>query len=146
MRVRAFACPLVAACLCAACSSASPGPSGTQTVTETFSGSTQTSPAGTCGPTSGHPFLAGDGTVVVVLQQATPGIALQAQICYPNAVNEQQTCSIPPFVALGVGQPVSATLKSGRNQVLVVYPSGCGTSGASPTGVVSYTVTVTHPS
>jgi hypothetical protein len=127
-------------------SSAPTVPSPPQTVGDTLSGTTQTGPTGGCGPTAGHQFQAGDGTVTVTLQQATPPVTLQVQVCYPSAVNEAQTCTIPPFARLDVGQSVSAALKSGRSQVLVVYPTGCGTSAAAPTGVIAYTVTVAHTS
>ena len=119
------------------------GPSGTQT--ETFTGTAQIVGAGCSGSGSTHPFNAGEGNLTVTLVQSAGSVSLAVQVCHPTAVNHALECTIPPFARIAVGETVSALLKGGRAQTLVVYPSSCGTPDQAPTPPIPYTVRVTHP-
>lgn len=130
-------------CTLAGCGGGSEPPAApTGPRTETFTGTTQIV-SGVCSGNT-HAFDTGEGSLTVTLVQSTDNVPLAAQVCHPTAVNHAQECTIPPFAMVEVGASVSAPLKGGRAQALVMYPAGCGGNQA-PTPPISYTVRVVHP-
>jgi hypothetical protein len=127
-------------CALAGCGGGSEPAAPTGPRTETFTGTTQIV-SGVCTGTT-HAFDTGEGSLTVTLVQSTGNVPLSAQVCHPTAVNHAQECTIPPFATVEVGASVSAALKGGRAQVLVMYPLGCAGQSTPP---ISYTVTVVHP-
>ena len=119
-------------------------PTATGSGTETFMGTTQITESGAC-TGARHDFETGEGVVGITLVQSSGSAALAAQLCDPGADNHEVDCTIPPFVHIGVGQTVNATLKGGRFQTLTLYPAGCGAPTSEPTALLTYTVTVVHP-
>ena len=116
-------------------------PSGPQS--STLSGSASTNGTGGCSPGS-HTLRTGAGTITLNVTQASAA-RVKLQVCHPSAVNHATECTLPPFASVGVGEAVSATLKGGRDQVVAVFPDGCGSPGNPPASSITYTVSVTYP-
>jgi hypothetical protein len=114
-------------------------PAGSRT--ESFSGTGQLDGSGGCS-SAGHRFTTGQGNLAITLVTST-GPTVAVQVCHPTAMNHDSECTVPPFQRIDVGQTLSATVKGGRDQVLSVYPPGCGTPGTPAT--IDYTVSVEHP-
>lgn len=116
-------------------------PSGPQS--STLSGSASTNGSGGCSPGS-HTLQTGAGTITInVTQASAPRVKLQ--VCHPAAVNHATECTLPPFASVAVGEAVSATLKGGRDQVVAVFPDGCGSPGTPPASSITYSVSVAYP-
>lgn len=129
-----------------ACGGGGSGPSTTDTGprTATFMGSTRIAPNGVCsssGPS--HVLDAGQGTLTVTLTQAGEP-RLKLQICATTEL-DHRNCTVPPFLVLPVGQSVTATVKGGRAQSVVLYPESCGGPTATPTDLITYSISVVHP-
>ena len=79
---------------------------------------------------------------ITLVQSSDTAVAVQ--VCHPTATNHATECTVPPFQRIDVGRTLRAMLRGGRDQVLTVYPSGCGAPGAVAT-TIDYTVSVEHP-
>jgi hypothetical protein len=131
--------------LCA-CGGGGSGPTATDTGPRmvTFMGSARITTNGVCsssGPS--HVVNAGQGTLTVTLTQAGEP-RMKLQVCAAGEL-DHRNCTVPPFLVLPVGQSVTATVKGGRSQSIVLYPESCGGPGATPTDLIAYSVSVVHP-
>lgn len=116
-------------------------PAGPQTTA--FSGTATTNGTGGCGGNS-HTLATGTGQITVGVTQASAP-RIKVQVCHPTAANHNTDCTVPPFATIAPGQPVAATLKGGRDQVVTVFPEACGAAGNPPASTVTYTISVTYP-
>jgi len=91
-----------------------------------------------------HHVSSGNGNLTVTLTQAGAS-RMTVQVCHPTAVNHALECTIPPFATLAVGQSTSAAIKGGREQVVTIFPEGCGAPNTPLSDPISYTVSVEHP-
>jgi hypothetical protein len=115
-----------------------PGPQ-----TNSFSGTASTTGTGSCTP-GAHTVATGAGAITIAVAQASaPSVKLQ--VCHTGVVNHATECTVPPFVTVAVGGNITATLKGGTNQVVTVFPEGCGSAGNPPASTVTYTISVTYP-
>ena len=129
-----------------ACGGGGSGPTAADTAPRmvTFMGSARIATNGVCSSSSpGHVVDAGPGTLTVTLTQAGEP-RMKLQVCAAGEA-DHRNCTVPPFSVLPVGQSVTATIKGGRSQSIVLYPESCGGSDAPPTDLISYSISVVHP-
>ncbi len=116
-------------------------PSGPQTTS--FTGTASINGTGGCGGNA-HTLSTGAGEITVSVTQASAP-RVKVQVCHPTAANHNTDCTVPPFATISPGQPVVATLKGGRVQVVTIFPEACGAPGTPEATTVTYTIAVTYP-
>ncbi|MBP6702986.1 MAG: hypothetical protein KBH14_09410 [Vicinamibacteria bacterium] len=129
-----------------ACGGGGSGPTTTDTGPKmaTFTGSARIAPNGVCSSSApAHRVEAGPGTLTVTLTQAGEP-RMKLQVCATTEL-DHRNCTVPPFAVLPVGQSVTATVKGGRSQSVVLYPERCGGPDETPTDLITYSISVVHP-